>query len=388
MQTQICQTPVLLMTKAGQAGLSINNLNLYKLGMVLDEGMSPESMMQYGSRFRKVLNPLLDIFIAVNTDSNDAMDKFRKRVASNPVFVVADQIEDETASVYKLKKAIGENDDDIVQPILDGLIAKRRIHKDTTLEEIKDGSALSRVRVAQTIEQRRRLFYHWHLGALIRDTHFGIDVSDALEHVDTSNVIELKEAKAQRTKAKREAKERYFKELVSVGYSKPEMFDQPWLTTAHARAFEEAETVYEAMKADGANRELMTLLWLNFKVKNIKKYNSFGKLFVKYQGEYQKLVATANDVGLVGMTFSAKEYQEVIQGWLNAVSNGFVSFLATEKKAKRQLFETVFKVKRAKNPSGGERLYKVIAVMNKARTRNVLTPIDSSEIHGFRKKVA
>lgn len=171
---------------------------------------------------------------------------------------------------------------------------------------------------------------------------------------------------------------------MSVGYSKPDMLDSPSLTTAHARAFEEAEAVYEAMKQDGAGRSLMHLLWNNFKVKNLKKYNSFGKLFVKYKDEYQKLVACANDVELVGMTFTAKEYDEVVQGWLNAVSNGFVSFLATEKKAKRQLFEAVFKVKRSKDNTK----IKVIAVMNKSRARGVLAPVSNDASHGFKKRCA
>ncbi|EGQ7650920.1 hypothetical protein EM59_016450 [Vibrio parahaemolyticus] len=84
------------------------------------------------------------------------------------------------------------------------------------------------------------------------------------------------------------------------------------------------------------------------------------------------------------MTFSAKEYQEVIQGWLNAVSNGFVSFLATEKKAKRQLFEAVFKVKR----SSDNTRVKILAVKSKSRTEKTLNPVKKSGKHGFHRLIA
>lgn len=348
--TQQCQTPVLLMTKAGQAGLSFTNTNLLEKILVLDAGMTPQSIKQYVSRFRAITAPRVKLLLNINVDNKDAVKKMLDSFNRRPLFNTTALLMTATSSFDSLRSTFAVIDNDIAATmLLDGLKATGKIESSVSLQDVRSGDAFCDVIAAQSVEEQRRDFYNYNLGSLVRDIPYDVDVTmiGNIESIEDSEDIQKHKAKVR--KLKQTAKNEYFDTFVNASQAKQKITSDSVINGIHGSAYEEAQAVYESMKTDGASAVLMKSLYNDFKVKSLSKYKSVGKLIVKYNSDYQELIGNAKDAGLVGKKIEMKHYDTLIDMWLGSSNSQFIKALSnTSASFKRDVFQSVFTVKNSK----------------------------------------
>lgn len=344
---QYCNTPVLLMTKAGQAGLSFTNKNLLEKILVLDAGMTPQSVKQFVSRFRAIEAPRVKLLLNVNVDNEDAVNRMLESFNRKPYFDTTTRLISAASSFDSIKTTLASiGDEDAAKMILDGLKATRKIEDSVTIEDVKSGDAFCDVVAAQSVEKQRQEFYSSNLGSLVRDIPYQVDIT-MIENIESINESEdIQKLKSASRKLKQKCKEDYFKTLARTGCSNLIISTDSMMNSIHCAAHDEAQAIYDAMRADNANKKLMIRLYDDFKVKTVSKYNSVGKLIVKYNSDYQELIDSAKDAGLVGTKVKTIDYDSLIDMWLSSSSSHFIKQLNNANKSlKRDIFQSVFVVK-------------------------------------------
>lgn len=335
LQTQTCDQTVLLMTKAGQAGVSILNNNLHELLCVYDAGMTPESIKQFVSRVRSEHTPKLTMCFIVNTSNEDAVERFIQRRKDTSVFDVKESLDtikimlnDARSLVNGMKKV----DESLAMQTWAQLKNTDVIPNHIPYEDLMNHEICD-VHVAQAAEILRQQHYERAHGQLLNmvASNNGINVVKEEDFTDVNVVVKFLDtvrlSASETRKLKKQVKEYYWSGLVNNGVLEDIFFEvcDVVMNPATLKAQREiyGNFVDVVRHVDKLNRNDTSMIYKALhalKCDDLKKYKKFGKFIVNHSDVWSRLKDKQWLGDNEGQPLTIKTYNKIVNEFFEAKS--------------------------------------------------------------------